>query len=74
VRLHSPTQNQIASGPQDDKKRAQGNEVDVEIRVLDIEFFENIVPFLENARTLAVLLTLKRLSVVAVDRLQHSLK
>jgi len=42
--------------------------------MLDVQFFEKVVPFLKDARTLTVLLAFKRFPVISIDSLQYSLK
>jgi len=74
VHLNSPSEYQVASNTKHNKERAKCNEINVEVCVLHIQFFENIVTFLKDACTFAVLLTFKWFPVISIDRLQDSLK
>lgn len=74
MHLNSPSEHEVASSTKDDKERTQSNEIYVEVCVLDVQLFENVVALLKDARTLAILLTLKRFAVISIDCLQHTLE
>jgi len=74
VHLNSPPKHKVASNTKDDKERAESDEVNIEICVLNIQLFKDIVAFLKDACTFAILLAFERFAVISIDCLQDALK
>lgn len=72
VELDSPSKYEIASDAQNDKKRTENDEVDVEFCMFNVENFENVVGIFKQTLALVILLAIQRLSVKAVDGLKNS--
>jgi len=80
VHSSSPTQNNVAADTKNNEECAHDDQVHIKLCIFDIEFFDHIRWLLEYAQ-LHLLLYVVRLvfavewvSVVAVNRLNHSLE
>ena len=67
----SPTQYEVAAGPQHDEEGTEDDEVDVEVCVLDVQLAQHVIRFTEHTLTDIVMLAVQWFTIEAVDRLQH---
>jgi len=80
VDSRAPAQHDVAADAQNDKERAHDDQVHVELGVLNVEFFDHVRWLLKYALlhllvyVLRLRLTVERIAVVAVDRLNHAFK
>ena len=74
VYFDAPSQYEVTASTQCDEERAENDEVDVEVRVLDVELPQYVVWLVEQTLSRIVEVAVERLTVEPVDRLQHALE